>query len=283
MRAVAYVRASTDKQEASIKQQKQAISVYCDLRACSLCQWFEDDGVSGTSSERPGFKRMLEMCEYDNAIDAVIVYDRSRFGRWLDHKDAVFWEQKLKHLGVSLVVLNGNNGNDIGANITQMIENHTASEYSRKLSSDVRRGARHNAERGYWNGGRSPYGYRRMLVDPATGEDMGILEPGERKGVKDWRVRLVLGPRKEQRTVKAIFEERAMDCSLREIAEYLNSIGWASPTGGNWSKQQVSNILRNPVYTGSIQWSDKGGKYEGSGEITSKQAAHEAIIGGESE
>ena len=288
MRAVAYIRASTDKQEASLAQQIKAIGDYAEEKGIDVFKVFSDN-TSGTSSERPGFKDLIQHIDRVTSNDpryfmygteAVIIYDRSRWGRWLDHKDAIYWEQYLRHGLIDLIAVKGNNGGDIGGDITRMIESHGASEYSKKLSELVRRGSAHNAERGNWNGGRAPYGYARMEYDPATGKDVGVLHAGEHKARKGNRVKLVPGNPEEIIMVQNLFTLQKEGFTLQNSADIMNN----SPEHGgavHWTKQKVGEILRNPVYTGDITWADKGGKYEASGETSGKKGAHEALIGRE--
>ena len=288
MRAVAYIRASTDKQEASLAQQLDSIRGYADSEGYILAHVFADNASGVAVEGREGFKTLMSVAagvipkhlpEWVGDFEVVIVYDRSRWGRWLDHKDAIYWERSLAHLGKRLVSVHGNNGDDIGGDITRMIESHGASEHSRKLSEVVRRGGRHNAERGNWNGGPAPYGYARMEFDPATGKDVRKLEKGQHKGSKAHRVRLVPGDPLEVVNVRSIFGLRAQGYTLEAIAKMLGAN--ASHECRTWSKQLVGNILRNKVYTGDITWADSGGKYESSGETSGKKGAHEALIGGQ--
>lgn len=312
MKAVGYVRTSTDMQEASGSQQINEILIYCAKREIDMVEMYEDLGVSGTGSDRPGFQELMTACDEQGGYDlngsvwpttyiistlgdyrkardaennqpremrfeAVIIYDRSRWGRWLDHKDAIYWEMHLKHMGIELLAVEGTNEHGIGADIQRLMESFGASEYSENLSRVVRRGSRHNAERGNWNGGKAPFGYRRLEFDPAKPTSQRVLEDGERKANKEHRVRLVLGPHDEVLQVLQIFEHRESGKSLQEIAELLNQ----NELWEGWTKQQVGRILKNPVYKGEIAWNDRGGKYGADAVIAEKRGAHEAIIKGD--
>ena len=64
----------------SITNQKKMLLDYAKRNGYTNTMFFVDDGVSGTTFERPDFMRMEEMIE-NGEIDTVIVKDLSRFGR----------------------------------------------------------------------------------------------------------------------------------------------------------------------------------------------------------
>ena len=64
----------------SIVNQKAILSKYAKDNGFSNPRFFIDDGVSGTTFERDGFKAMIAEVEKDN-VSTIIVKDMSRFGR----------------------------------------------------------------------------------------------------------------------------------------------------------------------------------------------------------
>lgn len=79
-----YCRLSRDDELAgdsnSIVNQKNILSKYANDNGFRNTKFFIDDGVSGTTFERDGFKAMLAEIENGN-VDTVIVKYMSRFGR----------------------------------------------------------------------------------------------------------------------------------------------------------------------------------------------------------
>lgn len=69
----------TDESE-SIQTQKAMLTDYCHQHGFHIVDYFIDDGVSGTSFDRPDFRRMLDAIE-SGTINTVICKDLSRFGR----------------------------------------------------------------------------------------------------------------------------------------------------------------------------------------------------------
>jgi len=70
----------SDKESNSIQNQRMILYDYARAHGYLHPQFFYDDGVSGTTFERPGFKAMEELIEAGK-VSTVIVKDLSRFGR----------------------------------------------------------------------------------------------------------------------------------------------------------------------------------------------------------
>ena len=69
-----------DGESNSISNQKAILSQYAKEHGYLHPEFFVDDGISGTTFDRPGFLRMQEMVERGE-IGTIIVKDLSRFGR----------------------------------------------------------------------------------------------------------------------------------------------------------------------------------------------------------
>ena len=69
-----------DMESNSISNQKEMLMAYAKQNSYPNPQYFIDDGISGTTFEREGFKRMEAMVE-NGEISTIIVKDLSRFGR----------------------------------------------------------------------------------------------------------------------------------------------------------------------------------------------------------
>ena len=69
-----------DMESNSISNQRTILTDYCRQKGYTNPQFFYDDGVSGTTFQRPGFQEMEAMVEAGK-VSTIIVKDLSRFGR----------------------------------------------------------------------------------------------------------------------------------------------------------------------------------------------------------
>ena len=117
--------------------------------------------------------------------------------------------------------------------------------YSANLGQDIRRGMRENASRGFFNGSRPPYGYRKVPV---------------RDGGK---IRHKLEPEAEDstalQTVRRIFDLAARGVGCKEIAMTLNNDGLRTARGERWGKVTVHKVLTNEAYCGTLVWGGRPG------------------------
>lgn len=79
-----YCRLSRDDEfsgdSMSIQTQKTMLSQYAKEQGFTNCEFFVDDGYSGTNYNRPDFQRMLGLVE-DGRVAVICVKDLSRLGR----------------------------------------------------------------------------------------------------------------------------------------------------------------------------------------------------------
>ncbi len=128
---------------------------------------------------------------------------------------------------------------------------------------------RENAERGWHNGGRTPYGYALERV----------TENGRERG------RLVPGPPEQVAVLREMFDLAVhQGYGLKRIANLLNARGVAAPRRKHWNASTVGSILDNPVYVGDIVWfkSKKAGRTgrarTDEAEQIVHQDAHEPLV-----
>ena len=236
---VGYVRCSTEKQDESIDQQKQAVLDWANENAFKIVEWFEDEGKSGTSFDRrPAFMRMARIVETNPNFNYVLVYDESRWGRAANPRESNYWKIHFERFGVRVIVINSSssNQNTISDYVVEVVESAEASEYSKKLSRAVLRGSKANAGQGYSSGGFAPYGFQRVAINKTTGERR-LLGSGQKAIYKEEKVSLVLGDPLEVDTVKRIFEMKATGHGYKKIAERLNDEKTPCPQRGRWRSE----------------------------------------------
>ncbi len=79
-----YLRLSHDDERAgeslSIENQRSILLKYVEEKGWEIYNIYIDDGISGTTFERPGVQRLLDDAK-NGIINTIIVKDLSRFGR----------------------------------------------------------------------------------------------------------------------------------------------------------------------------------------------------------
>jgi len=102
MRAIGYVRRSTDRQEESLIQQRTQLETFSKTQGWTLVSIYEDDAVSGSNLHRPGLGKLLRAAE-DTSIDFVVTWDRNRLARPKNPVDGLLLEKQLQELGKLVV------------------------------------------------------------------------------------------------------------------------------------------------------------------------------------
>lgn len=105
MKTAIYTRVSTGRQAedgVSMEAQEQKARQYAGFNDCDIVEVCRDGGISGKTTNRPGFKQVMELVTA-RKVQAVIVYSLSRFARnTVDTLQAI---EKMNQYGVSLVSL----------------------------------------------------------------------------------------------------------------------------------------------------------------------------------
>ena len=251
-----YLRMSTDHQQFSIENQRDALDLYASEHGMVIVQTYSDPGCSGLElKHRPGLRQLLQDVVSKPFFRAIIVYDVSRWGRFQDSDEAAHYEFVCKSVGIPVHYSSEifvNDGSTASVLLKQL-KRTMAGEYSRELGVKVYAGSKRLVEAGHKMGGIAGFGLRRCLVS-ADGRRQ-LLEKGRRKTLATDRVALVPGPASEVAIVREMFQlvaERGFRPS--RIVRLLNSRGIHNSNGKLWAHQSVTAILTNPKYTGMNAW-----------------------------
>ena len=236
IKAAIYARFSTDQQrEASIADQVRMGQRTADSGGLSVVATFEDRGISGGTSERPGYQALLKAAR-NGAFAVIIAEDVSRL--WRNRSEYGQRSAELEDLGVDLVTCVGDDTRRDGYGLVLGIKQAIAESARREISYRTRRGLEGRALAGAPTGGKC-YGYK--VVYAATRDTRDPL-PGTVE-IDDL----------EASVVQAIFEFAAAGKSTSWIALEINNRGFKTPRGGErWRRTTVSRILRNSRYTGAV-------------------------------
>lgn len=288
LRAVQYVRMSTEHQQYSTENQAEKIREYAERRSIEIVRTYADAGKSGLSIEgRASLQRLIHDVESETPdFQIILVYDVSRWGRFQDADESAYYEYRCRRAGIQVVYCAEqfeNDGSPVST-IVKGVKRAMAGEYSRELSAKVFAGQCRLIELGFRQGGPAGYGLRRVLVDQ-TGAFKSQLTRGEQKSLQTDRVILVPGPDDEVRTVQLMYQwfidEGLMES---EIAARLNSMAIRTDLDRMWTRATVHEVLTNEKYIGNnvynrISFKLKKLRVENSPDMWIKKvAAFESIV-----
>ena len=252
--AAIYTRLSRDDDRAgeslSIENQKEMLTRYVQEQGWDLVSTYIDDGVSGTTFDRPGLNQMIADVRAGK-INLIVVKDLSRFGR--DYiETGKYIDVIFPSLGCRFIALN--DGVDTIRKDNEMImifKNVMNDFYARDTSNKIKAVKRSTFRTGKYIGCYAPYGYikdpqdhHRFLVDPPAAA-----------------------------VVRRIFALRCQGLGCRKIAQMLNEEGTMPPRdyyyqakgtpnphrqNGMWNDVTIRVLLRNEAYIGHTVQNKRG-------------------------
>ena len=229
-----------------IDNQRAILRKYAEERGFEIHDEYIDDGVSGTTFQRPGVQRLLDDAK-TGIINTIIVKDLSRFGRnYIEvgqYVDYVF-----PAFGIRFIAIQDNvdtENRDSGAMEMMPIMNVFNEWHAANTSKKIRAVRRSNAKEGIYTAKKASYGYK-MGTDkkraPVIDEETAPI-------------------------VKRIFEMYASGMSPRKISEVLNLEGISSPATyaytqsgqrpkpnviGLWTAVTIREMLNKIIYIGHM-------------------------------
>ena len=137
-RAALYVRTATEHQQYSTDSQSAKIRDYACKRGIVIVRTYSDDGKSGLSIfGRTGFQKLLSDVDSGQAdFNLILVYDISRWGRFLDPDEGAYYEDICRRAGIEVTYCAEqfeNNSTSVST-IVKAIKRSMADEYRRELS-----------------------------------------------------------------------------------------------------------------------------------------------------
>lgn len=243
-----YARLSRDDERAgesvSIENQKEMLSRYVREQGWTLYDYYCDDGVSGTTFDRPGLNRLVQDAT-DHKINLVLCKDLSRLGR--DYIEAgKYTDFVFPSLGCRFIALN--DGVDTLRKNNEMLvilKNVMNDLYARDTSSKIKAVKLSTFKSGKYVGCYAPLGYKKSEADKHVLEIDPVTAP----------------------VVRHIFDLRLQGYGFRKIALQLNAEKVPAPRSfyymaegrenlrGEtpfWNDVTVKTILRNEVYIGHM-------------------------------
>jgi len=230
----------------SIVNQRELLQSCARENGIKIYGEYIDDGFSGTSFNRPGFKRMLADIEAGK-VNTVLCKDLSRLGR---NNAMVAWytEMFFPDRNVRLIALNDGIDTGQGENEIMAFKSVINEYYARDISKKIRSSIRSAALKGEFGGSHAPYGYVKSPED-------------KHKLIIDEEAASV---------VRRMFEMAANGLGVHQIARALSEEKIFIPTmykydrlgyksnqfdenyPHDWRPTTVRRILESRVYAGDI-------------------------------
>ena len=264
----------------SIVNQKAILSKYAKDNGFSNPRFFIDDGVSGTTFERDGFKAMIAEVEKDN-VSTIIVKDMSRFGR--DYLKVGFYTEILfVEKGIRFIAIN--NGVDsekqTDSDFTPFI-NIMNEWFAKDTSKKIRAVAKAKGESGKPLSNIPPYGYMKSSDNP----NQWIIDEEAAAVVKKIFALCLEGYGPKQIADK-LKDEHIPIPHAHWIETGIVSISRQPENPYKWSADTVAGILEKQEYVGDTvnfktykkSYKTKHTKYYPKEKHMIFENTHEAII-----
>ena len=265
----------------SITNQKKILEDFAAKNGFADVRHFSDDGVSGTTFERRGFKEMIAEIEAGN-VGVVIVKDMSRLGRdYLQvgyYTEIFFREHGVRFIAVSNNIDSANGEDNEFLPFLNIMSEWYARDASRKLKA-VYQSKGHNGKR-TTNG--CIYGY---LKDPDD-KTKWIVDP-----VAADVVRRIFAMSVEGKGPFQIARTLTLD-GIETPGVYLSKLGVGTRKNMivkypcRWAGTTIANILEKPEYMGhTVNFRSTKESYKSKKQIKNPEEdrvifenTHEAII-----
>ncbi len=224
MKAVGYIRVSTDKQVehgVSLEAQAEKIRAMAVVQGADLLEILVDAGESAKSLDRPGMSRLRALVD-SGAVQTVIVAKLDRLTRSV--KDLAELLERFQKREVSLVSVA--ESLDTGSAAGRLVLNimTAVSQWEREAIGERTATALQHKRAHQQVYSRTPFGFER---------DGSRLIPHA----------------EEQQTIAQMRSLRAQGRTLQSIADTLNQQGIRTKANGSrWFAASIDRILRNPLH-----------------------------------
>lgn len=247
--AALYMRLSKDDDGAcesvSIQTQRKMLRMYAEENGFPIYNEYVDDGVSGTTFDRPAFKRMIQDIE-DQKVNLVITKDLSRLGRDYilagQYTEIYFPSKRVRYIAI-------NDGYDSESPYTDIapFKNVINEMYARDISKKIRSAFATSMQEGAFVAAFAPYGYKRdpddkhhLIIDETAAEIVEYIFEQAAKGVMPSKIAKTLN----ERAIPTPVQYRCLMRPNLILDNYTAKREWTSST--------ITKMLRNAVYLGHM-------------------------------
>ena len=248
--AVAYYLMSSDRQEKSVSEQRDAVRKYAKQNGYRILHEYVDEGISGVdTAKRVEFQRM-HADAVSKRWSAILCWNQDRFGS----TEAGYWIFPLREAGIHLatVTQGKNDWNSFEGRVTYTVQQEGKHMYPQDMSQTLLRTEKVAARKGELFC-TLPLGYQK--ADPK-------IAPDENAHLVVW-----------------LFRALASGATIRSIAEHLHSHGVRDRRGGLLCPSRIRGMLSNPIYVGRYEWGrKKRGKFNSADGLVVIEDNHPPII-----
>ena len=236
----------------TIDSQRDANTLYVAERGGIVVGEYVDDGVTGTTLKRPGFRRMMEDARQD-LFDVVVVTYMSRLAR-----GTKFWVayHQLEDENIAIETSQEQYNDDLAGQTSREFTVLMDGVYPKQISLWTKTKQAQMVKRGYFTGGVVPLGYKLV---PITND--GVSFDSDEHPPK----RLVPDRDAEQDQAAVVLEAYTLMHDRKSISVVRDFL--MNTTGQMWSYDKVKRLLSNEKYKGVLAYGPNR-----------NESAHEAIV-----
>jgi DNA invertase Pin-like site-specific DNA recombinase len=249
-----------------------------------IYDYYVDDGISGTTFDRPDFKRMIDDID-EGKVNLVITKDLSRLGRdYIKtgfYTEVYFAEKQVRYIALNDGIDTIHNDNDIAP-----FKNILNEMYAKDCSKKVKAAYKIKAARGDHHGAFAPFSYKkdpnqvgRLLIDVESSKTVKLIFSLAGQGYGVSRIRTYL-------TENKILTPSAF-LHKKNPKYFANQFVNAKPEHYySWSVPAVTRILKDEVYLGkiihgkevSVSYKTKERKSQSRDKWTIVEGTHEPLV-----
>ena len=233
-----------DGESLSIENQKKLLTQYADEKGFLNTRFYVDDGISGTTFERDGFKTMLNDVQ-NGEVKTVIVKDMSRFGR--DYiQVGMYTEILFPQNNVRFIAINDSYDSANGDNDFIPFKNIMNEWYAKDTSKKIKAVNRARARAGEHLTSNVPYGYIKNPDNPKQ----WIIDEEAAEVVREIFQLYLQGMNTNQISVSLSSRQILVPTAYKSIHGIVNR-KFTDETKFLWNGGTITRILENGAYVGN--------------------------------
>ncbi len=239
----------TNNESMSISTQKTMLKDYAKRNGFLNCQFYVDDGYSGTNYDRPAFRQLIEDIQ-DGEVSTLITKDLSRLGRnYLEtgtYIEVFFPNHNVRYIAI-------NDGVDFIDNAQMDItpfRNIINEMYAKDTSRKIKSALHARRMQGKYMATTAPFGYQKdekdhnhLVIDEVTAPVVELIFSIAEEGVG---LHTICNRLRKAKVIKPSFYKKEMFERYTDEEKMYD-----------WDTAYVSQILHNPVYAGNLTVADK--------------------------